>query len=28
MSYWALAHPGPLPDFHDPAGFLLDIAAA
>lgn len=28
MSYWALAHPGPRPDFHDPAGFLLDIAAA
>lgn len=28
MSYWALAHPGPQPDFHDPAGFLLDIATA
>lgn len=28
MSYWALSHAGPQPDFHDPAGFLLDIAAA
>jgi len=28
MSYWALAHPGARPDFHDPAGFLLEIAAA
>lgn len=27
-SYWALAHPGPQPDFHDPAGFLLGIAAS
>jgi hypothetical protein len=25
MSYWALAHPGARPDFHDPAGFLLEI---
>ncbi|MGQ0384301.1 MAG: DOMON-like domain-containing protein [Gammaproteobacteria bacterium] len=27
MSYWALAHPGPQPDFHDPAGFLLEFTA-
>lgn len=27
LSYWALAHPGPRPDFHDPAGFLLEIPA-
>jgi hypothetical protein len=24
-SYWALAHPGDRPDFHDPAGFVLRI---
>jgi hypothetical protein len=23
LSYWALKHPGPQPDFHDPAGFPL-----
>ena len=23
-AYWALAHPGPRPDFHDRAGFVLD----
>jgi len=23
LSYWALAHPGVRPDFHDPRGFLL-----
>jgi hypothetical protein len=28
MSYWALAHGGSEPDFHDPAGFRLDIAGA
>lgn len=28
LSYWALAHSGPQPDFHDPAAFLLEIAAA
>ena len=27
LSYWALAHPGPRPDFHDPASFLLEIPA-
>lgn len=27
LSYWALAHAGPQPDFHDPAGFLLEIQA-
>ncbi|MGB5132724.1 MAG: DOMON-like domain-containing protein [Steroidobacteraceae bacterium] len=27
LSFWALAHPGPRPDFHDPAGFLLEIPA-
>jgi len=25
LSYWALAHPGDRPDFHDPAGFVLEI---
>jgi len=25
LSYWALAHPGERPDFHDPAGFVLEI---
>ncbi len=24
-SYWALTHPGERPDFHDPAGFVLEI---
>jgi hypothetical protein len=28
LSYWALAHPGPQPDFHDPAGFTLALPAA
>lgn len=28
LSYWALAHPGPQPDFHDPAGFTLTLPAA
>ncbi|MET8327077.1 DOMON-like domain-containing protein [Streptomyces sp. NPDC005181] len=23
LSYWALKHPAPRPDFHDPAGFLI-----
>jgi len=23
LSYWALRHPGPKPDFHDAAGFLV-----
>ena len=26
-SYWALAHSGDAPDFHDPACFLHDLAA-
>lgn len=25
LSYWALAHPGDRPDFHDPAGFVLEV---
>jgi hypothetical protein len=25
LSHWALAHPGDRPDFHDPAGFVLEI---
>jgi hypothetical protein len=25
LSHWALAHPGERPDFHDPAGFVLEI---
>jgi hypothetical protein len=25
LSYWALTHPGDRPDFHDPAGFVLQI---
>jgi hypothetical protein len=25
LSYWAVAHPGPRPDFHDPAGFALSL---
>jgi hypothetical protein len=25
ISHWALAHPGDRPDFHDPAGFVLEI---
>ena len=24
-SYWAITHPGERPDFHDPAGFVLQI---
>jgi hypothetical protein len=28
MSYWALAHGGSEPDFHDPAGLQLEIAGA
>lgn len=28
LSHWALAHPGPEPDFHDRRGFLLQIPAA
>lgn len=24
-SYWALRHPAPAPDFHDPAGFALSL---
>lgn len=27
-SYWALAHPTGKPDFHDPACFMLELAAA
>lgn len=27
-SYWALAHPDGPPDFHDPACFVLELAAA
>ena len=27
LSYWALAHGGPRPDFHDPATFTLRVAA-
>jgi len=26
LSYWALAHPGAKPDFHDPASFVLKVA--
>lgn len=26
LSYWALAHPAPRPDFHHPDGFALEIA--
>ncbi len=25
LSYWALHHPGPTPDFHDPASFTLTL---
>jgi hypothetical protein len=25
LSYWALAHAGPQPDFHDPAGFAIAL---
>jgi len=25
LSYWAITHPGERPDFHDPAGFVLEI---
>ena len=25
LSYWALAHPAPRPDFHDRAGFVLHV---
>jgi len=25
LSYWALAHPGDRPDFHDPDGFVLEL---
>ncbi|AKM11670.1 hypothetical protein AB433_08440 [Croceicoccus naphthovorans] len=28
MSYWALAHGGERPDFHDPACFALELGAA
>src|SRR5579864_5555908 len=27
VSYWALAHPRPRPEFHDAAGFILELAA-
>lgn len=27
-SHWALTHPGPLPDFHDPNGFALTLLPA
>jgi len=26
LSYWALRHPAPRPDFHHPDGFVLEIA--
>ena len=26
LSYWALRHPAPYPDFHHPDGFVLEIA--
>ena len=25
LSYWALAHPSPKPDFHHPDGFVLEL---
>ncbi|HSW32661.1 MAG TPA: hypothetical protein VLH36_03500, partial [Steroidobacteraceae bacterium] len=25
ISHWAIAHPSERPDFHDPAGFVLEI---
>jgi len=28
LSYWALAHPSAKPDFHNPAGFVYEAAAA
>lgn len=28
LSYWALAHNGPQPDFHDPACFRIPVAPA
>ncbi|RZJ41255.1 MAG: DOMON-like domain-containing protein [Brevundimonas sp.] len=27
ITYWALAHPSPEPDFHNPAGFTLSLPA-
>jgi len=27
ITYWALAHPSPEPDFHNPAGFVLSLPA-
>ena len=27
ITYWALAHPSPEPDFHNPAGFILSLPA-
>lgn len=27
VSYWAIAHPRPQPDFHDAGGFVLELAA-
>lgn len=27
VSYWALAHPRPQPEFHDSAGWVLELAA-
>jgi hypothetical protein len=27
VSYWALAHPRPQPEFHDAAGFVLELPA-
>jgi hypothetical protein len=27
LSYWALTHPAPQPDFHHPDGFVLEIPA-
>jgi hypothetical protein len=28
LSYWALAHRAEKPDFHSPAGFVLEIERA
>lgn len=27
LSYWALSHPSPKPDFHNAAGFVYDLPA-
>jgi hypothetical protein len=28
LSYWALRHPAPQPDFHHPGGFVLTLPTA